>query len=181
VVFFQVIYDNKQITSKLPSFLVKEGSSSDHFKLTTIATDVISRDGINLIVKGYGLSQTGPAAKSEYIDFNISNFVIINKDIASRIGIPEYNMSVPENWFLQVILNGGFLYAFIYFIIIALSIAGLMGKNYSTQILLISLLSIIIGNLYLHLWESVTINIYYSLILLYYRNKVDKLTKLEHI
>jgi hypothetical protein len=181
VVFFQLIYDNKQITSKLPSFLVKEGSSSDHFKLTTIATDVISRDGIKLIAKGYGLSQTGPGAKSEYIDFNLSNFVIMNKDIASRIGIPEYNMSVPENWFLQVILNGGFLYAFIYFIIIALSIAGLKAKNYNTQILLISLLSIIIGNLYLHLWESVTINIYYSLILLYYRNKVDKLTKIEHI
>jgi hypothetical protein len=181
VVFFQVIYDNKQITSKLPSFLVKDGSSSDHFKLTTIATEVINRDGINLIAKGYGLSQTGPGAKSEYIDFNLSNFINKNKDIAAKNGIPDNNMSVPENWYLQVILNGGFIYALIYFIIIWLSIAGLLGKNYSTQILFISLLSIIIGNLYLHLWESVTLNIYYSLILLYYYNRVDKLTKLEHI
>jgi O-Antigen ligase len=181
VVFFQVIYDNKAITSKLPSFLVKDGSSSDHFKLTTIATDVIKRDGIMLLISGYGLSQTGPGAKSEYIDFNTSKFVIKNKDIATKIGIPEYNMSVPENWFLQIILNGGWLYAIIYFVIIGLSIRGLFSINYPTNILLLSLLSIIIGNLYLHLWESVTLNIYYSLFLLYYNYKVDKLTKLEHI
>jgi O-Antigen ligase len=181
VVFFQVIYDNKQITSKLPSFLVKDGSSSGHFKLTTIATDVIKRDGTKLLISGYGLSQTGPGAKSEYIDFNTSKFVIKNKDIATTVGIPEYNMSVSENWFLQIILNGGWLYAILYFVIIGLSIRGLFHTNYPTQILLLSLLSIIIGNLYLHLWESVTLNIYYSLFLLYYRFKVDKLTKLGNI
>jgi O-Antigen ligase len=181
VVFFQAIYDNKSITSKLPSFLVKDGSSNDHFKLTTIATDVIKRDGTNLLINGYGLSQTGPGAKSEYIDFNKSKFVNKNKDIATKVGIPEYNMSVPENWFLQIILNGGWLYATIYCVIIGLSIRGILGNNYATQILLLSLLSIIIGNLYLHLWESVTLNIYYSLFLLYYYFKVDKLTKLEHI
>jgi O-Antigen ligase len=181
VVFFQAIYDNKSIKSKLPSFLVKDGSSNDHFKLTTIATDVIKRDGAKILINGYGLSQTGPGAKSEYIDFNTSKFVNRNKDIAAKVGIPEYNMSVPENWFLQIILNGGWLYATIYFIIIGISIRGLLGNNYATQILLLSLLCIIIGNLYLHLWESVTLNIYYSLFLLYYYFKVDKLTKLEHI
>jgi O-Antigen ligase len=181
VIVLQSVYENKSITSRLPSFIVKEGSSADHFKLTSIATDVIKRDGVKLIFSGYGLSQTGPGAKSEYIDFNLSNFVNKNKDIAARIGIPDYNMSVPENWFLQVILNGGYLYAAIYFVIIAMSLRGLLGSNYNYQILLLGLFSIVIANLYLHIWESVSISIYYCLILLYYRTEVDKLTNLEQI
>jgi hypothetical protein len=181
VIVLQSVYENKSITSRLPSFIVKEGSSADHFKLTSIATEVIKRDGPKLILSGYGLSQTGPGAKSEYIDFNLSNFVKKNKDIAANIGIPDYNMSVPENWFLQVILNGGWIYGLLYFVLITFSISGLLGNKYNIQIILISLLSIIIGNLYLHLWESVTLNIYYSIFLLYYRFKIDNLSKLEHI
>jgi hypothetical protein len=169
IIFETVKIDN--FKNIIPSAILRVGSSAAHVNLTSIALDVIEQDGINLVFKGYGLSETGPAAKGEYFNPRLSNFVIKNVKIGEKYNTADYLMSVPENWYLQLILNGGWIYAAIYIMIVLFTLSGLF-ENYSKRnILLLGLFGIIIANLFLHIWESTAVSTYFCLIYYYYKNQ----------
>ena len=154
----------------LPQSIVKVGSTTAHINLTSIAVEIIYNNGSDLILSGYGLSETGPAAKAEYQNPFLSRFVIENTKIAEKYGVPEYLMSVPENWYLQLILNGGWVYFIIYFGIVLYAIVDIYKPFNHSHVLLYGLIAIIGANLFLHVWESVVVSFYFALIYLVYKH-----------
>jgi hypothetical protein len=174
LMFNIILYQSQTVTkikAILPSILVKEGSTAAHINLTSLAIDVINKDGTNLILHGYGISETGPAAKAEYQDTRTSPYVIKNSKLAEKYGIPEYTMSVPENWYLQLILNGGWLYAILYISIVLFSIKDVLGNYKNQNLILLGLISIIIANLFLHIWESAVVSTYFVMMYMYFKSK----------
>ena len=142
IAFFQSVFQNEKIFAKLPTAISKVGSSKDHLALTNIAIESIVRDGTSLLMRGYGITTSGPVGKPEYdtpqYSFINSNFVIKNQDIANKYEIKPFNMSVPENWFLQVIINGGWVYFLIYLYILIFSIKDIFCKKTFTKELLLA-------------------------------------------
>jgi hypothetical protein len=171
---FALGFINENVTklNVLPSFLTKTNSTIDHYKQTTLALEAIQKKGTDLIFKGYGLAQTGPIAKPQYKDVMSSAFAKENLDISNRLGIKPFEAGVPENWYLQLILNGGWIYFLLYVFLIFPAIkpifsiyksANINQKNY---LIALGFFGIFIANLFLHVWESPTVGYYMSVVLL---------------
>jgi hypothetical protein len=172
-----LINENVNKLNVLPSFLTKTNSTIDHYKQTTLAIDAIQKKCADLIFKGYGLSQTGPIAKPQYKDVMSSTFAQENIEISNRLGIKPFEVGVPENWYLQLILNGGWIYFLLYVFLIFPAIKPIFGIYKSTQInqknylIALGFFGIFIANLFLHVWESPTIGYYMSIIFLMYQDR----------
>jgi hypothetical protein len=175
-----LINENVNKLNVLPSFLTKTNSTIDHYKQTTLAIDVIQKKGVDLIFKGYGLGQTGPIAKPQYKDVMSSTFAKENIEISNRLGIKPFEVGVPENWYLQLILNGGWMYFLLYMFLIFPAIKTIFGIYKSSQInqknylIALGFFGIFIANLFLHVWESPTVGYYMSLILIIRNNNLIK-------
>jgi hypothetical protein len=171
-----LINQNVSKINFLPSFLTKTNSTIDHYKQTTLAIDAIQKKGADLIFEGYGLGQTGPIAKPQYKDVMSSTFAKENIEISNRLGIKPFEVGVPENWYLQLILNGGWMYFLLYMLLIFPAIKPIFGIYKSTQInqknylIALGFFGIFIANLFLHVWESPTVGYYMSIVLLVNQN-----------
>jgi hypothetical protein len=169
------IFDNPN----LPLAVIKPASSLEHYAKTRSSKEIIINNP-NRWVLGYGPGQSGTIAKPQYANVLETPLVTENEDIAIKNGLPIYDLPVPESWYIQVFLNGGILYLIIYLSIILYPIKYLLrvikDKQFNWPILImgLSLNAILIGNLFLHIWESQVVAIYFvflSLTLIYTARK----------
>jgi len=163
-----------EISSRyLPSAIAKPSSTIEHYRRTTASLEILKQNP-NILITGFGLGSSGPSAKPNYV--NISNNPIIQKYafIAFQKGLIPDDLLIPENWYLQLVLNGGLIYTFLYLWLIfyvfkdfGKLIFSKFKSDLETQIkvfYLIGFFAIIVGNLFLHLWENQTIALYWSII-----------------
>ena len=181
LVSIPLILENPQLNSKLPTFLVKPHSSAEHHKYTTTATKILFSDTYKFFT-GYGIPATGTAAKAEYTDLDTNYIYTKFSHLATnKEGVflmPQQNLVLPENWFLQVFLNGGFFYGLAYLGLILIPVLGLANpdkfkpKVFLNLVFCLSFLGILIGNLFLHLFENQTIALYWTLLFVFWKGEV---------
>jgi hypothetical protein len=169
------IFDNPN----LPLQVIKPASSLEHYAKTKSSMEIIANNPTRLFL-GYGPGQSGTIAKPQYGPVLDTPIVKENSQIALNNGIPPYDLPVPESWYLQVLLNGGLLYLMIYLAICLYSMKLLTkvltqdGLRWQVLCLGLGVYSILVGNLFLHIWENQTVAIYFvfvSLVLIYYSDK----------
>ena len=159
----------------LPHSIVRSHSTAGHYKLAKIALQIIEKE--KPILKGYGLGQSGPIAKQEY-NQKIEETPIIKNNVkfADDLLLIRAQLAVPENWYLQLILNGGIIYAILYcFVLFQLLIGLQKGESWQFAIAL-SGFGILAGNLYLHIFESPIIVFYLGILAFVSRSYIAKNT-----
>lgn len=162
--FFSLPFDSGKY-SYLPQFITKPGSSTGHYKQTNMAIDIIENKLPSMLVTGYGLGQAGTAAKETYVDVKSLKIYKENFQIADKYSTSRENLTVPENWFLQLIINGGVVYSIIYSVIALYTLRFIVKyKSEYSLILALGLFVVINGNIYLHLWESSVVSMYFVMI-----------------
>jgi hypothetical protein len=174
----------------LPDFILKAGSTTDHYKQKNAAWAIITKNPKNFFV-GYGLAQSGSVAQPQYNDsVNLPNIILENLDIAEEYDVLFYVMPIPESWYFQLILNGGIFYFILYMLLAIEPLKPLfreiikLGRQeieWADIIFGLAFLGIFIGNLFLHIWENQAVSIYFVLIYLYWQlfksnNILDKKT-----
>jgi hypothetical protein len=157
------------LTSKLPVFIAKPSSTSLHRMHIMTSLDILKEDKSKIFL-GYGLGVSGPAAKEEYNNIYKNPLVAKYSYIPYRWGLVERDMLIPENWFLQVLINGGLIYLILYLGIVFIPVWFLIKEfsktklDYHRVILLLGIYGLILGNTLLHIWENQTVAIYWTLI-----------------
>ncbi len=161
----------------LPEGLLKPSSTSLHARHTAAAIQIILNNP-NKLFTGWGLPSAGSAAKEEYIHHYENKMIMSNLDVAYQNGILPDRLAVPENWFLQLILNGGLIYFFVYSMLVSLPLLGLWQSiinfeitkkvDFSTIFFGLGFFGVILGNLLLHIWENQTVALYWALSWLYF-------------
>jgi hypothetical protein len=162
------------LQKSLPTFLSKPSSTTFHARRTFATLDVLTTNPVKLWT-GYGLGASGPAAKEEYTIIAQNPLYKENIDRALRYYLQPAEIVIPENWFIQLILNGGLIYGVLYCVIVLWPLGQLsfklFGKADSIRAfeiyIFLGLFSIVIGNLFLHLWENQTVAIFYGLLILF--------------
>lgn len=169
LIIFLEIASQPQLLQSLPPQIGRIGSSVGHYKQTLVGVEIIAEQNVKLLVSGYGIAQSGPIAKPQYKDVASSKLAIDNIDIAEKYNVPIWEMAIPENWYLQLILNGGVVYTLLYIILISQSLSYLFGLlsgsrkfDFNTLLLSLAFYSLFVINLYLHVWENPVIGFYFS-------------------
>ena len=173
IIFLQLV-SNSSLINNLPTAISRIGSSNGHYKLTSLSLEVIQNQFSNLIFSGYGLSQTGSIAKPQYQEVLNTRFVLENGELAIKYQLPKYEISIPENWYLQMWLNGGLIYLLAFLSLLAFGLYPLFqGTNSTTATtnlfqdykwwLALGVFMICIGNLFLHIWENPVITFYFTI------------------
>jgi hypothetical protein len=183
----------------LPTFLAKPSSSMEHYRLTGVSLDILKSEPIILLT---GLGQGSSGSSATY--FRPDQNVIYNrfKDISYKWFIKPERITVPENWYLQLVLNGGLIYTLLYLFILIYPILNLAkeeekqnskpwvsiplvrggseadgvlksdattkNQSYQNLFVFLAFFGIMLGNIFLHLWENQTIAIYWGLIYLWW-------------
>ena len=152
----------------VPPFLAKPSSSMEHYRLTQVNLDILKSQP-TILLKGLGQASSGPAAKYSNDSKSNSKPKLVQDfgRLSYKWFIIEDRIVIPENWYIQLILNGGLFYAVMYLIIVLIPLKDLFQsiKNKKSKIIFYSgFLSIILGNMFLHLWENQTIVIYWSIL-----------------
>jgi hypothetical protein len=171
------LFENLVFTDSLnflPKAITRAGSSQGHWKQTNIAYDMIKNKNTDLMFVGYGLGQSGPIGKIQY-QGDASKLINDNLNLVSKYNTPWYELAVPENWYLQLVLNGGFIYFIIYLFILLFPIKNFIkfkeklidSNNLNPRyFLFLAILGIFIANLYLHIWENFTVSYYFGMVYL---------------
>lgn len=163
-----------EISSKyLPAAIAKPSSTIEHYRRSTASLEILKTDPARLIT-GFGLASSGPAAKPNYVDVYQNPIFKNYQPIAYQKGLVGEDLLIPENWYLQLVLNGGLVYACLYIWLVFYTLkdlkTSLIGKfkgDIASQISLyyiIGFFGIIVGNLFLHLWENQTIALYWTIV-----------------
>jgi hypothetical protein len=167
---FMLIGYSPALLNSLPGFLAKPGSTLGHYKQTSAALEIVTTKQ-NIWLIGYGLGQVGTVAKPQYKNVENTKIVQENLDVAQKLNIPPYELPVPENWYLQLVLNGGVVYAGLYLglvglVLLPIFLILLKNKALGAEVWVLSLglYGIFVGNLFLHIWENQTIAIYFVLL-----------------
>jgi hypothetical protein len=161
----------------LPLFLGKPSSTLEHYRRTMANVDII-RDNPTQALIGYGAGTSGPAAKPEYVNVTENPLHEPYIDIANHKWLIGIGIFVPENWYIQLLLNGGLIYTILYIFLIGYVVwkmlyvvlradnhLELKKRVYTPRYFMyLGLLGIIVGNLFLHIWENQTLAIYYALL-----------------
>jgi hypothetical protein len=162
--------------NNLPEVISKPSSSIWHYRRTQSSVNLLLANTDKIFV-GYGLGATGPAAGESYTDPKENPIVKENYQIGLDAGIYPEEMVIPENWYIQTILNGGVLYALAYLMVLLYPIKNVLNEirqyhksgNISITEINFSLAftGIIFGNVFLHIFENQTIVLYWTLIYLF--------------
>ena len=156
----------------LPTFLSKPSSSIEHYRLTGVSIDILKSEPKILLV---GLGQGSSGSSTSY--FRSDQNVIYNrfKDLSYKWFIKPERISVPENWYLELILNGGLVYALLYILVLIYPLFDILKLRKTSKetyfqnlFVFLAFFGIMLGNIFLHLWENQTIAIYWSLIYLWW-------------
>lgn len=164
------------VVQYLPKALAKPSSTIEHYRHSMASIEVL-RNNPEILKYGLGLGNSGPAAKPEYQNLPIENalYINFNRVTYNWYIIPE-RITIPENWYLQLVLNGGLIYALLYITLLGITIANLAGiftlntkDGISPRFIFsvwvsLAFLGIIMGNTFLHLWENQTISLYWTLL-----------------
>lgn len=170
---------SKQLkTLPLPTELIKPSSTSLHTRHTAASLTILANNPDKLWL-GWGLPVAGPAAKQEYIDHYQNPMVMANSQVAYNYGLLPPDLAVPENWFLQLLFNGGLVYFLAYSALVSWPLVKTWWQvwqewskatflTWANLVFGLSFFGIILGNLLLHLWENQTVAIYWTITWLYY-------------
>lgn len=169
-----VINSNLENQTFLPNAILKPSSTDLHRRHFLASVDVLMARPSNYLV-GLGLGSSGPAAKIEYGNLYNSPVVKYYFPFASKWFIEDKDLVIPENWFLQVWINGGILYLIAYLSIFLIPVYSLF-KNFKIQkvewtnlFFTLGYLGIFIGCLFLHILENQTIAFMYSIIYIFWQ------------
>ena len=143
----------------LPTFLRKPSSSSLHHRHTMASLEVIQRSSPEILAFGYGLGSSGPA--SRYFDLDENPLHLRFNEVSYKWFLFEPDITIPENWYLQLILNGGLIYALGYIFLVAYPAYLFRDQPYVQA----AYLALLLGNFLLHIFENQTVALYYSLLL----------------
>ncbi len=160
IMLFAVLTPNLSDLEFLPTAIRKPSSSTLHYRHTSASLEVIKRSP-KLFVQGFGLGSSGPA--SRYFAYEDNPLFVENVDLSYKWTLMEPDITIPESWYLQVLLNGGLIYLAGYMIVLMYPVWKLRRQPY----VLAGLLSIIIGNLALHIWENQTVAIFWVVLVMY--------------
>lgn len=171
-----------------PVSIIKPSSTTQHYRQKNIAIEIITKNPKNFLI-GYGLGQSGPTAQKSYgLDPN-RPIIKENYAIADKYTTFRDEIAIPENWYFQVILNGGVIYFLLYVVIITQPLKGLfkqiadLGKKeiqWDDIIFGLGFLGVFVGNLFLHVWENQAVSIYFVLVYIYYQLNQNSSQKLTH-
>lgn len=161
----------------LPTAIGKPSSTDEHYRRTMANVDIIKDNPVQASI-GYGIGSSGPAAKQEYGEITDNPLHDPYIDLANEKWYVGYGIFVPENWYIQLLLNGGIVYALSYILLIGFplwkvlfcifradekdQILQLISKP--RNLIYIGLYTIMVGNLFLHIWENQTLALAYALI-----------------
>jgi hypothetical protein len=167
----------------LPEALVKPSSTTLHARHTTAAWQIIQNNPEKLLV-GWGLPSAGSAAKEQFVSQYDNEMIEANRLVAYQNGLLPPDLAIPENWFLQILLNGGLVYFGLYTAILLIPIWALVRAisqfdvhkplPYRDLLFGLGFFSVILGNLLLHIWENQTISLYWTLAWLYWSLEVAR-------
>jgi O-Antigen ligase len=159
----------------LPPQIAKASSTAGHAKSTLASLQILQLHPDKLFL-GYGIVASGPASK--IANLAKPQIVMENISVANKLLLPINRLAIPENWYLQVLLNNGLIYSIIY---TNLVFALIFAREYSSQnwYLILGFLVILIGNFVLHLWENQTIALYFGITYLVTILIDKKSTKIE--
>jgi O-antigen ligase len=155
-------FDPMLYTGFLPSSIAKPSSSLEHYRLTQVNLDILKAQP-SILLTGLGLGSSGPAANYEPESKLKKDF----EYLSYKWLIKEDRIKIPENWYLQLLLNGGLLYAILYLLIVTIPIWQLwkiIKAKDSNIVFLMGFVGILIGNIFLHLWENQTIALYWTIL-----------------
>ena len=167
---FAVLTPSLANLTYLPTFLRKPSSSTLHYRHTMASLEMIARSP-RLLVVGYGLGSSGPASK--YFDLDDNPLHERFNAVSYRWTLFEPNLTIPENWYLQLLLNGGLPYTLLYLALLIYPTYLVRRQPY----FLAAYLALLLGNLILHVFENQTVALYYTVLLL--ASKFDRRSSLE--
>jgi hypothetical protein len=163
-------------TSMLTNILGRPLSTNAHAKRTLASVEILEQNPDRLVF-GYGLGQSGPTSLAQYGLSVESEFAQENQTIAQEFGIKPYEIGIPENWYLQLVLNGGLLYAIGYIIILFIPLRELLtsmniylvdkkstSSNMESIIYGLAFYGIVLCNLVLHVWSNQTVALYWGIV-----------------
>jgi len=161
-----------QISAKfLPTAIAKPSSTIEHYRHTMASLEVLTTSGRYL--QGFGLGSSGSVATEQYQDLESNNIYKDHKFIALDWFLTLNRITIPENWYISVFLNGGLFYFLLYISLVLYPILVFYkffkSKQFTLDYLKMLLIgtgffSILIGNLFLHIWENQTIAIFWTLL-----------------
>lgn len=155
------LFGGTNVIRNLPVFISKPSSTDEHLRRFEATIEVINAEPARLL-NGYGLGVTGPAAKKEYLSPFENPLFISHQAIAYNHRLVGEDLTNPENWFLQVLLNGGIFY-FVFYILTLIFVFILKYDTNKNRYFLrnnafvISFFGLVIGNLFLHIFENQTV------------------------
>jgi len=158
-----------EVLTKLPAGLAKPSSTALHYMHTMTSLDLL-KENPQQILTGFGIGSSGPAAKADYYDIYNAKIIKENAVIPYRWGLLEKDLTIPESWYLQLIINGGIIYALLYLVLVSIPVWPLLrifgGQRVSNVQIFVALafFGILIGNLFLHVWESQSVALYGTII-----------------
>jgi hypothetical protein len=180
-IFISIVALNlpESILIQLPNSISKPSSTIIHSR-RTFSNIQILQNRPEKILTGYGLGSSGPVAKIEYYDVEKYALIKENAPVAYQYMLLPQDLTIPENWFLQLLMQGGIFYLISNMFFIFLPISYLINyfKNkkldFDIIIVIFGLIAIIIGNTLLHIWEAQTVSLYYSIaaIWIFYKYKL---------
>jgi hypothetical protein len=168
--------DPNWLINKVPVFLAKPSSSIEHYRQTQASLEIL-KDSNWQICCGFGPSSSGS---------NPRNYEYPDNPLVKNFGYLAFKwylqpspggIVLPENWFLQIWLNQGFVYLIFYLMLLIIPVLSLFKaiflatKNISIWQIITSLafFAIIFGNFFLHIFESQIISLYWTLIFIWSR------------
>lgn len=162
--------------SPLPGGLTKPSSTALHARHTLASLDILKTNP-NRLILGFGLPSSGPGARDPFLSEYDNKMLVENGYIAYQYGLVAPDLATPENWFLQILLNGGVVYFLLCVAILLIPIYSLIKAildfNFNNPLANkwlfygLGFFGVILGNLLLHIWENQTITLYWVIIWLY--------------
>ena len=176
-IFVSLIFVNirsENLPLFLPKSITKPSSTIWHYYHFFAGVKTLEALGSKSIT-GVGMGQSGSAARTKYQDLQKNTLYTQYGKIAYDWNLTEESFLLVENWYMQAILNNGWIYAVIYILVTMIPLAAfwkfLLGKNSSKYVLEmifgLGFFAVIIGNQLEHLWENQTVVIFWVLIYFY--------------
>ncbi len=186
-IFVSLVFVNirsENLPSFLPKSITKPSSTIWHYYHFFAGVKTLEALGPKSIT-GVGMGQSGSAARTKYQDLQKNILYTQYGKIAYDWNLTEESFLLVENWYMQAILNNGWIYCVIYILMTMIPLAGfwkfLIGKNSSKHILEMifgfGFFAVIIGNQLEHLWENQTVVIFW--VLIYFYAKIWEAVKVE--
>jgi hypothetical protein len=167
----------------LPTAITKPSSNFFH-AMRTFASIEVLKNNPDKFWLGYGLGISGPAAKMSYYNIKEQALFRDNEAVAYRYRLVGEDLTIPENWYIQTVFNGGIFYAILYLVLASYPVwqisektnkgtisgyekpifKGLEYSSFNSKLAITGFAGSLLGNLFLHIFESSTVFAYFGMI-----------------